>query len=249
MKLLLDLGNSRLKWATENQGKMSACEILDYRRPEFIAQIRQQWHVLAIPEIVAISSVAEREVLAELLQLIKYFWPQIKCIVPQSEAFAFGVQNAYPQPHTLGIDRWLALIAAHAFYPGDVCVADCGTAITLDAIQADGLHLGGVIAPGLMLMKRALAGQTAALEFNLQPGSAAMAQETALGIANGVLWAAAGLISQTLQHLPTKFQLIMTGGDADKIRQVISIPVSVDEVLVLKGLSVYAQSHLAHHSI
>ena len=249
MKLLLDLGNSRLKWATESQGKMSAVVALDYRQPGGLAQLGAQWQTLSMPGIIAISSVAGHQVSAELLQLIQDLWPQVKYIAPESEAFAFGVQNAYLQPHTLGIDRWLALIAAHAFYPGDMCVADCGTAITVDALQADGLHLGGVIAPGLSLMKHALAGQTAALEFNHQAGSAAMARETELGIANGVLWAGAGLISQTLQHLDTTFQLIMTGGDAGKIAQVLSIPVCIDEALVLKGLSVYCQSHLIPASI
>src|SRR5690606_2659551 len=68
----------------------------------------------------------------------------------------FGVINAYAAPERLGADRWLALIAARRIEPGAVCVVDCGTAITIDVMHADGVHLGGLIMPGLGFTRRML---------------------------------------------------------------------------------------------
>lgn len=242
MKLLLDLGNSRLKWATESHGQMSFVTAMNYRQPDFLPNLTLHWQDLQSPKVIAIASVSSQNMLQELLQLSQKLWPQAKLILPKPAAFAFGVKNAYAQPEKLGVDRWLALMAAHKHYPQHKCVVDCGTAITIDVLQADGLHLGGVITPGLRLMKQALATNTADLELNSHPYQAAFGQDTAAAIANGVLWAAAGVVAQAWRTLDDGYQLIMTGGDAEVIAGVLSIPILLDHELVLKGLSVYCQA-------
>ncbi len=244
MKLLLDLGNSRLKWATETRGRMSPMTAMDYRQPDFLRDLTRHWQALSPPkpDIVAVASVSAQHWLHELLRLSQQLWPQARQIVPRSAAFGFGVQNAYAQPEKLGIDRWLALIAAHGHYPGDQCVVDCGTAITADVLRADGSHRGGVIAPGLLTMRQALAANTADLPFNPHAYQAALARDTESAIAGGVLWAAVGLIEQVRHQPDADYGLIMTGGDAEVIAGALSIPALVDHALVLKGLSVFCRT-------
>ena len=242
MKLLVDLGNTRLKWATETQAQLSSVTAMDYRQPDFLQNLIQLWQTLPPPEIVAIATVANRQLLQDLLQLCQQLWPQAQYVLPESTDSAFGVSNAYHQPEKLGIDRWLALIAAHHIYPGFTCVVDCGTAITIDVLNVDGLHRGGVIVPGLRLMQQALATNTADLGFNRQAHQIALAQHTDAGIANGVLAAAVGAIETICQQLDGEFQLLMTGGDADVIASALSIPSTIDVELVLKGLSIYCQA-------
>jgi len=242
MKWLLDLGNSRLKWTTESQGQMSAVNAMDYRQPDFLPTLTQRWQALQPPQVVAIASVSTQSLLSDLVQLIQRLWPEAKLIIPQSSAFAFGVKNAYVQPEKLGVDRWLALIATHFYYPGYQCVVDCGTAITIDVLQADGSHSGGLISPGLRLMRQSLATNTADLALTNHVCQPAFAQDTDSGIANGALWAAAGLVTQAYHALGDSYQLILTGGDAELIARALSNPVLLDQALVLKGLSVYCQA-------
>ena len=242
MKLLVDLGNTRLKWATETQSQISSVTAMDYRQPGFLQNINQLWQALPPPDVVGIAAVGNRLLQQDLLQLSRQLWPQAKQVLPKSTQAAFGVKNAYAQPEKLGIDRWLALIAAHHIYPGFTCVVDCGTAITIDVLTFDGVHRGGVIVPGLRLMQQVLATNTADLEFNQQAHQIALAQHTDAGIANGVLAAAVGSIETICQKLDGEFQLLMTGGDADVIASALSIPSTIDAELVLKGLSVYCQA-------
>ena len=238
MKLLMDIGNSRLKWVVENNGSLGAVESLDYRRSEFLNGLTQRWRSISVPEKIAITSVSGKSVLCGVTELCKTLWPNVSVLIPRSTDHAFGVTSAYDSPEKLGIDRWLALIASHKQYTGNVCVVDCGTAITIDALQANGKHLGGVICPGLVMMKKALASDTADLPFNTQPYSLRMASNTSAAIANGVLFAAVGLINNVVQRLEGDYQLVLTGGDAEIIAESLATPFILDKKLVLKGLSI-----------
>jgi len=239
MKLLMDIGNSRLKWAIENKGSLRRVESLDYRRDDFLSKLTQQWQAGVSPTQIAIASVSGKPILNTLMDLCKTLWPDTVPFVPRSSARAFGVTSAYEAPEKLGVDRWLALIAAHRHYVGNVCVVDCGTAITVDALQADGKHLGGLICPGLLMMKKSLASNTAELGFNAQSGHIGLAVETNAAIANGALTAVLGLISQVMQSFNNHYQLVLTGGDAEIVAQSLAMPSILDRELVLKGLSIY----------
>ena len=239
MNLLVDIGNSRLKWAFETNGCFGRVESLDYRKSDFLSELTQHWQGIALPEKVAIASVSAKSVLSTLTTLSKSLWPCVGLLIPGSADYAFGVTSAYQSPEKLGVDRWLALIAAHRNYAGNLCVVDCGTAITLDVLQSDGKHLGGVICPGLVMMKRALAANTADLPFNGQLYQAGLATDTEAAIANGVLLAAVGLITNMMQRFEGDYQLVMTGGDAEIVAESITVPAIIDRELVLKGLSIY----------
>jgi len=244
MKLLLDVGNTRLKWCVAEQGRLGDVVGHDYRQTDCMQTLRHHWETLQRPDHIAIAAVSQAAVIADLIQLLRAIWPGCNPIMARSSQAAFGVINGYAQPEKLGVDRWLALLAAHHYYSGPVCVIDCGTAITVDAVTQEGTHLGGLICPGLQMMKQALANNTAALSISAQPGETCLALDTQTAIANGCLVAALGLIEQVLLQLGAKYRLILTGGDAQFLANALSRPMVLDTALVLKGLALYCQREL-----
>lgn len=245
MKLLVDIGNTRLKWTVEKAGLLQPLESLDYRRSDFIQTLTRSWQALPAPAIAGIASVSNQSTAAAVTELFNTLWPEVALCAPKSTKHAFGVSSAYESPETLGIDRWLALIAAHRYYPGDACVVDCGTAITVDVLQSGGRHSGGLICPGLLMMKKALAADTADLPFDDRGYQTGLANATGAAIANGVLFAAVGAIVKVLQGLEGDYRLILTGGDAEVVAQVLHRSAVIDPMLVLKGLSIYCSGDRA----
>lgn len=228
-----------------NGGHIGEVQAVDYRRPDFPDRLRHDWQYRVPPKKIAIVSVSAKQVASSVIELSQMLWPDIETLVPQSSHQAFGVTSAYDHPEKLGVDRWLAMIGAHRSYPGALCVVDCGTAITVDVLQADGKHLGGVIAPGLSLMKKALVSNTADLSVAAQVHHVKLATETGAAIANGVLMAVTGLIEQATRRVTVSYQLIVTGGDAGIVATSLSIPLVIDDKLVLKGLAVFCSGDQA----
>ncbi|MGZ4999009.1 MAG: type III pantothenate kinase [Methylomonas sp.] len=239
MNLLVDIGNSRLKWGLEQGGAIRSVAAIDYRRVDVRDELRRDWQVIEAPKKLAIASVAATRIAAEIADLSRSLWPAVEIVVPQAESAAFGVSNAYQRADKLGIDRWLALVAAHRYYRGHCCVVDCGTAITVDIIDAGGRHMGGLISPGLLSMKKALVADTAALNFTHQQQASGLADNTADAIDGGTLLAAAGLIEIVLRRQNQSCQLILSGGDAAAVARELQVPGIIDAELVLKGLSIY----------
>ena len=195
MKLLLDIGNTRLKSAYAFNGQLKSLPTLAHQ-----------------------------------------FWPATKILIPKAQRFSLGVTNGYQEPEKLGIDRWLALIAIRQLYSEAICVVDCGTAITVDFLAANGQHLGGVISPGLLLMKRALAWGTEQLPMVQQHGFLGLANHTEAAINSGVLYAATGLIEKCLTNQASDFKLVLSGGDAQLLASFITKPAVIHPELVLQGL-------------
>ena len=243
MKLLVDIGNSRLKWAHVQMGVFMPGTALDYRQLSIEQTLRLLWAELPEPETLALASVADGSVRAAVIAIAEALWPSVRMVEPKAGLTAFGVWNAYQQPEKLGIDRWLALLAAHHFYPGASCIVDCGTAITIDGLTAEGQHLGGLICPGLMTMKKSLSADTAALPYSEPRQSRGLALSTADAIDSGVLMAAVGLIGEALRQFSTPCRLLLCGGDAEFIAEALSQSCFIDPDLVLKGLSLFCTSH------
>jgi type III pantothenate kinase len=167
------------------------------------------------------------------------------------------VRNAYREPWRLGVDRWVALLGAHAAYPGRaLCIASVGTAITIDLLDARGRHRGGLIAPGPALMIDTLLDRTAGIRR--RAGGGAVAAE--LQAAPGVFWArdtrgallagarqaAAALISQApraaRERLGSAPRLLVTGGGTAAIRSLLRPAARYEPDLVLHGLAVLVRS-------
>jgi type III pantothenate kinase len=201
-------------------------------------QLVDAWKLQPQPKRLAIACVSRAPLLELVLAVAVELWPTIEVIPVKSEAHAFGVYNAYQQPEKLGVDRWLALVAVRNHYQLPACIVDCGTAITVDLIDAAGKHYGGLISPGLMLMKKSLAAGTAGLQFQETNYMAGPANFTEAAIYSGTLFAAVGLIEHVSSKQPNAIQLILTGGDAGIIAAQLAIKPIVDTDLVLRGLAV-----------
>jgi len=243
MNLLVDIGNTRLKWAVMQDGEIVKGHALvnqQITRYELVGT----WKMLTLPERLAIASVGSSPLLELVLSVAVELWPTIEVIPVKAQARAFGVYNAYQQPEKLGVDRWLALVAIRNHYQLPACIVDCGTAITVDLIDADGKHQGGLICPGLTLMKKSLAEGTEALQFHESYYDFGPANFTEAAIYSGTLSAAVGLIEHVLKKQSNAMQLILTGGDAEIIAAQLETKLIIDTVLVLRGLAVVLESQL-----
>ena len=236
MKLLIDSGNTRLKWAYEQSERLSQTyAIINHNLNANI--LKDQWQHLPVPHQIAIACVNSPLILDLVQKTAQSLWPYCPIVIAQSKAIELGIRNGYETPETLGIDRWLALIAAYQHFQRAICVVDCGTAITIDITDDTGRHQGGLIAPGLALMQKSLTQNTARLTFNDQPQAVGFANNTNAGIFNGSLFAACGLIEHSLKLYNQPAQLVLTGGDASIIATQLELPAFIDEHLVLRGLS------------
>lgn len=243
MNLLIDIGNSRLKWALGNGSQLDRGAPIP--NPSLNRRLLMEtWRAIDTPERIGITSVGNPMAVTIAHAAIARLWPGVKTIHCRSQAHAFGVTNAYPQPEKLGADRWLSLIAAHHRYRTAVLIVDCGTAITLDWLAADGQHQGGMIAPGLRLMKQALFGNTQALPFSDEAFPLQPAAETQAAIYSGTLSAALGLIHQAMIRQADTTRLILSGGDAELIAGHLPFNAIVDVDLVLHGLAMMLEHAL-----
>jgi type III pantothenate kinase len=156
-----------------------------------------------------------------------------------------GLTNRYRDPSQLGSDRFASAIAAHALFPHhNLIVATCGTATTIDAVNAQGEFIGGQIAPGLQLMAQSLAQNTAQLPSVLERLSYAVgfADHTEAAIVSGCLAAQAGAIERAVREFAKQLDsatlplCIVSGGAAKYITPSLVVPHQFIDNLVLMGL-------------
>jgi type III pantothenate kinase len=250
MILLVDIGNTRVKWAAWSAGELApqrAAQHADWSAQDWQRELfagAQVGRVLAA----TVAGVASKDALqaAAAASGVK----QVEFVA--STASAFGVTNAYPQPALLGVDRWMALIGAWHQQRTACCVVDIGTAATIDTIDGSGRHLGGFIVPGPQLMSAALRAGTSDLAAHAarSPGGGGQlfADNTRDAIERGCRVALAALVDRSLAELRRQAgaaaQLVVTGGaSAEVLPYVVSAGLCVPD-LVLRGLAVAAQSVL-----
>jgi len=241
MKLLVDIGNTRIKWAVEVNGVVEKSSAINHQS-QYLEQIQQKWSVIESPEILAISSVSNQCIVNQLLILAKKLWPNVSFVIAKSTTQGFDITNGYKQANKLGVDRWMGLIALRHYYPGDSCIIDCGTAITIDVLNKQGLHLGGLISPGLQLMKQSLFQGTENLSYVKQAFSLGLSDATDSAIFSGTSLAAVGLIDKVITEFAKECQtIVLTGGDAVLLSKYLDYQVFIEQDFILKGLALYAK--------
>lgn len=245
--LLVDLGNSRLKWALSRSGEVREPQALVHEG-EFSAGLFDcAWANVVPPTRLVLANVAGANAADALQAWVCERWGLRAEFVVATRS-ACGVVNGYTEPARLGIDRWAAMVAAHHRYDESVIVVDCGTAITVDAIAADGHHLGGLIAPGCMLMRHALDAGTVGVGPTAHRGVAALnlGADSQSGVASGVLHGALGFIERALatarRALHGVPQAVITGGDAAVLAPFLAVPYAHEPELVLAGLALLAEA-------
>lgn len=248
--MLLDVGNSAIKWATEKDGVLEAGGRLYYRDAGFSREAEQSWRDLPRPALLAVASVAGGDVESEISAWTDRVWGVSPCYLRASKQ-AGGVTNGYVEPETLGADRWAAIIAAYHVSAKPVCVIDCGTAITLDVVDVDGIHRGGLIAPGLDMMRRSLLKGTSAigsLAVEVRNMSPLLARNTTGGVHNGTMRMAGALIDRVIEEAATAYggdlEAVITGGDAARLQPLLRCSPHYDPDLVLKGVAILARETL-----
>jgi type III pantothenate kinase len=247
MALLIDIGNTRIKWARFEGGVLqpqSAAPHADWVVETLVETVLRRGNRA---DRVLVSNVAGTRMAEVVRTAVAQTW-QLEVEFVTSTPMAGGIRNAYPQPAKLGVDRWLAMIGAHALERGAVCIVSVGTAMTIDGVAADGGHLGGVIVPGPDLMVASLLKNTSDIAQRAQQGDAndgLFADNTLGAIRQGAEHALAALIERAVgvmrRALRETPQLLVTGGASDRVEKAIGLPYRAVPDLVLQGLAVLAR--------
>lgn len=254
MKLLIDAGNSRTKWAwcPEQSSQPTALQINTLDNQDWFegtAQAQALHAAIAKASQIYLSNVAGER----WLQALPERDQRLQAIVATS--LALGLQNSYSQPSQLGGDRWCSLLAVWRSEGQSALVVSAGTAMTMDALvikQAQAMFAGGSIQPGLRLMWQSLQQGAAQLDYaypDLETGTDSFAQNSQHAMWVGCVQALAASVAaqyarlcQQLDHVPLLF---MSGGDADLIARYLPHALSAQAIivdnLVLKGLACLAE--------
>jgi len=227
--LCLDAGNTRLKWGLHDGARWCATGALAHQEVAHLAAA-----LPARPRRILACNVAGAAVAAQIESLTAQLRVPLGWF--ESSAACCGVTNGYERPERLGADRWAALIGAHHLHQGAALVVMAGTATTIDCLDAAGRHRGGVILPGLALMKRALARNTANLP-DARGVFRALPTNTDDAIESGCLQATLGAIERMRRHAGDEVLILLSGGDAAALLPHLAPPVRGVENLVLEGLA------------
>ena len=245
--LLVDIGNSRAKWASFDAGTLGTQAAASHDTWS-VTDWRGEIERLGAKRVVAasVAAPAARATLVEASRQAIGSEPEFV----EATAEAAGVRNGYSNPAQLGVDRWLAIIGAFHRQRAATCVIDVGTAMTVDAVNDTGVHLGGFIVPGPRLMVSVLLTGTSDLAGRASWASMTdptwFAINTRDAIEKGCRIALARLAEDALRRLPAhagaKPRLQLTGGDAELLLPWLDVEVDLVPDLVLQGLARLVES-------
>jgi type III pantothenate kinase len=248
MMLLVDIGNTRVKWATFADGRLGPQRAAAYDRWTELDWQHELFGAATAERVLAVT-VAGAPSRAALVAAARGAGVTDVAFVTSTMSQA-GLRNAYPQPHLLGADRWVAAIGGYHLARGACCVVDIGTAATIDAVDASGQHLGGFIVPGPGLMVRSLHVGTSDLAAHTAASAggadALFATNTRDAIERGCHVALAALVDRACAQLTLQAGVVPRlyctgGGSALVLPWVLTAHESVPD-LVLRGLARIAQA-------
>lgn len=243
MILLLDAGNSRLKWGVYDRGRLEPGTPVAYDGAGLEANLEQGLGGIGRPTRSLLCSVAASTANRRLSRWLRNRWnTPVAAVIPGRRGC--GVRNAYPQPETLGADRWAALVGARALGRGATCIVDAGTAVTVDFLTPDGEHSGGMIVPGLALSRDSLdqgTGRIGSSEGVSESDTGlALATNTRDAVRTGTRYQLTAFIDRVMQDLVTiwggEVHGVLTGGDAVTLLPLLRPPFEHRPHLVLEGL-------------
>ena len=248
MNLLIDSGNTSIKWALMHDGspmEVGSCLSKDASR------LHEIWERCDVPHRVIAANVAGDQVADEIGKAVNFLW-QLDTEFILSSKHCCGLTNSYYDSGKLGVDRWMAMVAAYQMKGGSVIVIDCGTAVTIDLVNEKGVYLGGVIMPGLNLAFQSLNYGTDAIDAISSDNSmmTSLSLSTQDGVAAGVLLGLAGGIEKVIMEqaisIDATVAVLITGGDAEKVLPYLTVPVDYHADIVLLGLKFFADQTNSH---
>lgn len=239
MILELDIGNTRIKWRLLDamSGKHTELAFAQGQADLFEALLS-----IARPDMVRMSSVRGGEANDSIEQWVNKTW-SLPVHIARVIKSCGGVQNQYRDQTRLGVDRWLAMLAAYQLAAGACVIIDSGTAFTIDVIDKNGLHLGGYITPGLQLMRNSLEQNTSIrLSVHKEPDTLALGNSTDSAVRNGTLAAQVSLINTVVTEVlqsESTVRVYFAGGDAELLAAKSKAHnFEIAPSLVLEGLAI-----------
>lgn len=215
MKLLIDIGNSRIKWLYGNEVP-GIVEAVSYKT-NWQEKLYRAFHLMPTPDLIGLSSVNNSEIEETIIDLADQLWQKPVKIFQAQKQTNSTLTVGYEDASKLGTDRYLAMLGARGLCKEALCVVGCGTAITLDVIDDHGRHLGGLILPGIRLMENALLNNTQKL-IPMRWTAQLIGNDTATCIGAGIHHAIPAGIDGIMDELEGKhglyFRRYAFGGDA-----------------------------------
>ncbi len=242
--LTIDIGNTNIKWALWDGDAIIRSGSFGYSKHQ-LQQAFHTWSDLHPEGQVMVACVAGEAVETALIDWLRLHWSLTPVFLRSTARFG-DVINAYSDPAQYGVDRWAALLGARALTHQPVCIIDAGTAITVDLIDAAGSHKGGLIMPGLKMMREASQRGTAGID-QTNGNIRAFADNTADAVSSGTLHmlraAILDICASAADVLGNNMKIIITGGLSESIVSLPGIPdMQPEPNLVLIGLRVVAES-------
>jgi len=240
MILEVDAGNSRIKWRllSSDSGVVQSRGVFANKDLDF--WLKELDQISQIKKI-RVSSVAGQYALK---QMSAYFsqrnWAFIEAQTAKKTA---GVTCAYTDPSTLGVDRWMGIVAAYNQFRSPCIIVDAGSAVSIDIIDGNGLHLGGYIMPGFEMGLQAILAGTSnvrveRLDFK-EPMSFMPGHSTEQCLVRGQLLAVKSMVEHIFVGMQAKKiipEIVLTGGNGEQLGGVIDGFVHFESELVLNGL-------------
>jgi type III pantothenate kinase len=235
MILEIDAGNTFIKWRLLEGERIQ--EHGKFLTASDLWPVQESWSNATESRIASVAGDAINSKLKSCVNSFSGHEPKFAV----TSKHCSGVTNSYEDASRMGVDRWLVMLAAYNDCKQACCIVDCGSAITVDYVAANGEHLGGYIIPGLRLMNESLLANTAEIKvdqsidhFELSPGT-----HTSSAVVHGVNYLFKALcekIQSDLQGMSVDYRLYITGGDGELFHQLIGEGCYRPD-LVMDGLS------------
>ena len=241
--LLIDVGNSSLKWAETPEISFHSMSMSQHLYPEPItsAFFSELWAKIEKPDKIIVSCVANNAVWQALDKACHTLW-SLSAERIESLTDGYGLLNSYERATDLGSDRWCAMVAVKQMTDTAFMIVDAGSALTIDIVDESGQHLGGTISPGLSMMKKSLGMNTAQVKVDNTKNthSSFLGHSTAECVESGIFLSAISLIEAIFEKesLQVKgLQCFLSGGDAEVMADSLSFHCTTHPDIVLRGLA------------
>ena len=242
LALDIDAGNTRIKWRLRQNERVTRRG--DILSENFSAE-QLASHIGLVPDEVNLCSVAQPAIIESISNLCQQW--QSKLFVARTLTHQAGMTCGYKDHQALGVDRWMAMLAAFHRAKGAFAVIDAGSAITIDVVTGNGTHQGGYIVPGYRMLCQALSGGTAQVRpedpagISLQPG-----RSTTEAVNHGIMGMIKGLVEGVISSLDLSdksINLYLTGGDAPLLEKLLGSAWEIIPDLVLDGLTLASREY------
>lgn len=236
LELFIDQGNTALKWQLYEQNKRLSAGAFGNDASLVDSFKRFEGNTLSAIYVASVANSAFEDALNKWAKQCSQPAP----IFVRSTVKACGLTNGYEKAEQLGVDRWLAMIAAHHKYSGMLCVVDSGTALTMDVVSAEGLHLGGFIVPGSELMVSSLLLNTQQIDLALEAKESGLGKNTTEAVLLGIEQMLQAFVNQKTQQLMGQYgqpiKVVLAGGHAMVLAKGLLGKYWLEPDLVFQGL-------------